>query len=150
MTLEQRMKFYSRSNDPTFKGAFFRSLTGILYQNQQNFNGTRYLICKEVFLTIPVVVYVRKGFFLLQPLNERIAMLEAGGLINYWHSLIIDERFLKVIESQEPTAIEIHHLSGGFFLLLFGCLISSLAFICEVLYAKLFHCKMKVQQVHNN
>ena len=147
MTIEQREKFYSRSNDPTFKGAFFRSLTGILYQNQQNFNGTRYLICKEIFLTIPVVVYVRKRFFLLQPLNERIAMLEAGGLINYWHSLIIDERFLKVIESQEPSAIEIHHLSGGFFLLLFGCLISSLAFICEVLHAKLFHSKFAIYKI---
>lgn len=148
MTIEQRQKLFSRSNDPTFKGAFFRSLTGVLYQNQHNFNGTRYLICKEIFLTIPVVIYVRKGFFLLQPLNERIAMLEAGGLINYWHSQIIDERYLKVIESQDPSAIQLHHLSGGFFLLLFGCLASSLAFICEVLHAKYFHCKLKVQQVH--
>lgn len=149
LTIEAREKLFSRSNDPTFKGAFFRSLTGVLYQNQQNFNGTRLLICKEKFLTIPVVIYVRKGFFLLQPLNERIAMLEAGGLINYWHSLIIDERYLKVIESQDPSAIQIHHLSGGFFLLLFGCLISSLAFICEVLHAKFFHNKYKVQQEHN-
>jgi hypothetical protein len=136
MTLEQRKKLYSRANDPSFKGAFFRSLTGVLYENQKNFNGTRYLICKEKFLTIPVVIYVRKGFYLLHALNEHISRLEAGGLISYWHSQIIDERYLKIVESQEPSVIELHHLSGGFLLLLIGCLIATLAFICEILFAR--------------
>lgn len=142
MTIEQRMKIYHKALDPSFKGAFFRSFTGVLYQNQRNLNGTRYLMCKEKFLTIPVVMYVRKGFYLLQPLNEHIAMLEAGGLINYWHSQIIDERYLEIIESKEPSAIELHQLSGGFFILLFGCFIALLAFICELLYKKLFHCTL--------
>lgn len=136
MTLEQRMLLYNRSNDPDFKGVFFRSLTGVLYQNQKNFNGTRFLLCKEKFLTIPVVIYVQKGFYLLQSLNEHIWQLDAGGLLDYWHSQIIDSRYLNVIESQEPSAIELHHLSGCFLLLLIGAVIAAVAFLCEIIYER--------------
>lgn len=138
MTLEQRALLYNRSHDPYFKGVFFRSLTGVLYQNQQNFNGTRLLLCKEKFMTIPVVIYVRKGFYLLQSLNEHIWQLDAGGLLDYWHSQIIDSRYLNVIESQEPTAIELHHLSGCFLLLLIGAFIAAVVFVCEILYKRLW------------
>lgn len=136
MTLEQRMLLYSRANDPKFNGVFFRSLTGVLYQNQKNFNGTRFLVCKEKFMTIPVVIYVRKRFYLLQSLNEHIWQLDAGGLLDYWHSQIIDTRYLNIIESQEPTAIELHHLTGCFLLLMIGAVIAAIAFVCELLYKR--------------
>lgn len=139
MTLEQRSLLYNRSNDPDFKGVFFRSLTGVLYQNQRNFNGTRFLLCKEKFLTIPVVIYVRKGFYLLQSLNEHIWQLDAGGLLDYWQSQIIDSRYLKIIE-KEPTAIELHHLSGCFLLLGIGVLIAAIAFVSEVLHKRFLGC----------
>lgn len=66
-------------------------------------------------------------------------MLEAAGLINYWHAEIIDERYLKIIESKEPKAIELYHLSGGFYLFLVGCLISLLVFLGEYIYIYFFH-----------
>lgn len=149
MSLEQRKLVYTKVHDPNFNGAFFRSLTGVLYQNQQNFNGTRNLIAKEKFLTIPVVIYVRKKFYLLQSLNDRIWQLNAGGLLDYWHSQIIDSRYLNIIESQEPTAIELHHLSGCFMLLLFGLIIAAAAFVCEVLYKRFWDRSRKLKSIKN-
>ncbi len=136
MSLEQRSLLYSRSHDPNFKGAFFRTYTGILYQNQQNFNQTRFLLCKEKFLTIPVVIYVRKKFYLLHSFNELIYNLGASGLLGYWQSEIIDSRYLNIIDYHEPTAIELQHLSGGFMVLLLGALVALIAFVGEILHKK--------------
>jgi hypothetical protein len=138
MTLEQRMLLYNRSNDPTFRGVFPRSLTGVLYSNQLNYNTSMNLICKEKFMTFSVVIYTRKGFYLLGALNEKIAQLQAAGLIEYWHSEIFDERFLKVQESQEPKPTEVRHLSGCFMIWLMGCFAALVVFICEILHARIF------------
>jgi hypothetical protein len=137
LSLEQRIDLYNKSNDPSFKGTFFRSLTGILYTNQQNFNGTLFLICKEKYLTIPVVIYCRKDFFLLQRLNIKIGQLLAAGLIDHWHSSILDQRFLHKIESKQPKKIALEHLMGGIILWIVGCLIATITFACEILYFKM-------------
>ena len=133
MDLETRNLLYSRSFDPSFKGVFLRSLTGVLYSNQKNYKTSVFLICKEKFMTLPVVIYVRKGFYLLEQLNEKIEQLQTAGLIEYWHSEIFDKRYLNIKESNEPKPINIEHLTGGFILLLIGCLIAFCAFIYEIL-----------------
>jgi hypothetical protein len=133
MDLETRNLLLNKSFDPTFKGVFLRSLTGVLYSNQKNYNTSVFLICKEHFMTFPVVIYVRKGFYLLEQLNEKIEQLQTAGLIEYWHSQIFDQRYLNIKESDEPKPIKIEHLTGGFIILLIGLSIASFAFICEIL-----------------
>lgn len=143
MTLEQRMLLYNKSRDSAFKGVFLRSLTGALYSNQLTYNTSVNLICKEKFMVFPVVIYTRKGFYLLNILNKKIIHLQAAGLIEYWHSEIIDERYLKIEESKEPKPIQVRHLSGGFSIWLIGCLIAFCAFVCEILYAKIISRALK-------
>ena len=125
------------STDPHFKGALLRSLTGTLYANQLRYNQTRYLICKEIFLMFPVVMYVRKDFYLTTAINRRIEILQAAGLIDYWHGLIIDERFLKVPESKQPQGIKIEYLTGCFYIWITCCVSAFVVFIGEILKAKL-------------
>lgn len=85
-------------------------------------------------MTFSVVIYTRKGFFLLDALDEKILQLTSGGLIEYWHSQIIDERFLNIIQSQEPRKIEIDHLLGIFKIWSILCLVAFFVFICEIIY----------------
>ncbi|KAG5674082.1 hypothetical protein PVAND_004069 [Polypedilum vanderplanki] len=138
MPLEQRTLLFKKSLDPSFDGVFPRSLTGVMYSNQLNYNTSVYLICKEKFMTFSIVIYTRKGFFLLNALNDKIAQLQTAGLIDYWHSQIFDQRYLNIKESQEPKPTELHHLSGCFWLLIIGCTTGLVSFVCEILYAKIF------------
>lgn len=120
-------------NNPKFKGAMFRSYTGILYSNQLNLNQTKSVMCKEIFMMFPVVIYVPKNFYLTNAIDEQIQYLQGAGLIDYWHSEIIDQRYLKVQESSEPKPIKLEYLSGCFYIWIGSICLSSLAFIWEVM-----------------
>lgn len=94
-------------------------------------------MCKEIFMMFPVVIYVPKDFYLTEAINEKIQFLQAAGLIDYWHKEIIDERFLKVVESKEPKGIKYEYLEGSFYIWEILCIIATLLFFGEVLSEKL-------------
>ncbi|KAG5667510.1 hypothetical protein PVAND_015489 [Polypedilum vanderplanki] len=94
------------------------------------------MICKEHFMTIPTVVYTRKNFYLLGAINDQIEEFKSAGLIEYWHSLAFDKKYMKVDNDKHPKVLTIGHLSGVFELLIFGYIISLITFIFEFLYAK--------------
>lgn len=120
------------STNPKFKGTLFRSLAGTLYNNQLHFNETKSLICKEIFLTIPVVIYFPKNFYLKNAVNHQLEFLHAGGLIYYWDIAIYDERYRKVREDKHPRGMNIHGLSGCFYIYIITCCIACVAFVAEV------------------
>lgn len=125
-------------SNPKFKGALFRTLTAVRFANQLHFNETSSLVCKEIFLTIPVVLYFPKNFFLTEAINKKIALLQAAGLIDYWHSQIFDERKLKIIEDKQPRAMKFQYLSGCFYIWSICCCFACLAFVVEV-FARMRH-----------
>lgn len=94
-------------------------------------------MCKEIFMMFPVVIYVPKDFYLTEAINEKIQFLQAAGIIDYWHKEIIDERFLKVVESKEPKGIKLEYLEGCFYLWEILCILATLLFFGEVLSEKL-------------
>lgn len=114
----------------------FRSFYGTLYDNQIKFNETKSVICKEIFMLFPVVIYVQKDSYLREAINEKIRNLQAAGLIDKWHTEIIDERLLKVEESKEPRGIKIEYLSGCFFTWMASCGFSFLVFLGEAVQFK--------------
>lgn len=138
--------------------ALLRSYTGAMYSNQLNFNKTEQIIsllCKEIFMSFPVVIYTPKNFYLTEALDEKIEILQAAGLIDHWHSQIIDPRFLKLRESAEPKGIKLETLSGCFFTWIICCLISFSTFLGELLIGKLTKksknsLKFEVQNVIND
>lgn len=124
------------STDSGFNGALLRSYTGVLYGNQLNFNKTVSLICKEIFMMFPVVIYVPKDFYLTKAIDEKIEILQAAGLIEYWHSKIIDTRFVKIFASKQPRGIKLEYLSGCFYFWSISCFASILMFLGEVFAGK--------------
>lgn len=123
-----------------FKGVYEESLLRALFFNQQRPRNFQYHICNDVFMTIPVVIYARKNFYLIEELNEKIGILKSAGLINFWHFQPINKRIsLKSSERDKtaaPKVLRLHQLIGTFETLGIGILISSVTFILELLILK--------------
>lgn len=120
--------------DSTFKGAYGGSITYFLYTNQISSKDMNNKFCKDIFLTIPVVIYITKNFYLLEALNDKIKLLNSAGLINFWHfHQYIDENALtrKLKGSENPKVLTLYHFEGCFGILLCGILISSIVFVVE-------------------
>lgn len=115
-------------SDPSSKSALGRSLTRILYANQIGPKESRNQICKEIVVTIPVVIYARKDFYLLDAINDRIEIFKAAGLINFWqHRMKKEEKSLNV---RKPLKLD--HFIGCFLILFFGCCSSLFVFGIEL------------------
>lgn len=125
-------------SDPLFKGTYMRSLLRTLYFNQISSKESRFVICKEVFMTIPIVIYTLKDFYLLDSLNDKIEMLKSAGLIDKWHFNNIKKDFMKIDLLKQPKVLTIRQLLGCFRLLCFGCLIGFVVFASECLLKKYF------------
>lgn len=94
-------------------------------------------ICRETVMTIPLVIYTKKDFYLLDALNEKIEFLKASGLIRFWQYQDVDKALLMGTESRAPKVITINELLGGFKILLAGACLSLISFVIEVCIYKL-------------
>jgi hypothetical protein len=106
-----------------------------IYYNQvsrENFG----IICKEILMTIPVVIYMRKDFYLLDALNEKIKALKAAGLIEFWNYENIDKKLIHVRKENEPKILTVDLIIGCFYLLFFGMVLSVLAYLLEIMMLK--------------
>lgn len=120
-------------SDPHFKGAFGRSLFRILYSNQMNSRANRIPYCKEVVLTMPVVIYTKKSFYMRETFNRKIELLNSAGFIDFWLYENIDKRILNSKETEHREALTIINLVGCFQILFIGWAISFVAFGMELL-----------------
>lgn len=119
--------------DPFFKGAYARSLHTVQYENFLLPENLRNEYCKEIFMTIPSVIYSRKNFFLLHSLNVKLEMLKNGGFISYWQHRFSDEKkYARAQQQQNAKAMEFHQLLGCFQILLIGCAMSICVFLLEL------------------
>lgn len=80
-------------------------------------------------MTVPIVIYTKKHFYLNRALNEKIDSMNVAGLIEYWYS----KQFLKEIikEEKSPEVLTFVHLSGCFQIWAGGCVLSLTVFVAE-------------------
>lgn len=129
---------YSRKTlDPEFKGVVFQYVTTALYSNQMNHNSFTYKICKESLMTNHLVIYFRKGFYLVDEMNERIMNFQAGGLTNYFIAKYADEKFKLTDTSEGPSELTVDQMVGIFQLWSFGLAFSLFIFIAECFMMKI-------------
>lgn len=139
--IENREAFLEKiQTDPDFKGVCVRSLTRILYVNQMRPLNKRFKICKEIFLTVPVVIYTRKNFYLLDEINSKISLLSSSGLNEYWLYQDVDKEFLNYREAKTRQSLTLENLSGSFHIVLIGSVISFVVFLTELLVFKVKAC----------
>lgn len=120
-------------SNPHFKGAYGISKFKVLYLNQKRDEESNYKICRENFLTIPVVIYTRRDFYLLGALNSKIDRLKSAGIIEFWQEQEVDIKLLNQKESTQPRTLTISQFHGSFQVLLMGLMTSFVMFLIEML-----------------
>lgn len=118
-------------SNPTFDVAIVKSLTSIKYHNQKVTADERFKFCKETLITIPIVIYTRKSFFLIEALNEHFENFKAAGLMAKWYKEDINQDLLDEKIADVPKVFTIRDLLGCFQVWCFGLVVSIVVFIIE-------------------
>lgn len=71
-------------------------------------------ICKDVLLTMPIVMYTQKDFPLVDSLNEKLGLVKTSGLVDYWTSYDIAKSLFKTDASVHPNVLTVGHFIGSF------------------------------------
>lgn len=112
------------------KVSTFRSLERIMYLNRIH-PDQQISTMKAPLASIPIVIYTRKNFFLLDALNKKIDTFKAAGLIDYWFLKEYDIANATTMLVEGPKQLTVHKLAGCFKILGLGCGISLVVFIVE-------------------
>lgn len=118
--------------DPSFKGCLSKSLTYATFIDNNLKNGTKLNILDENHMTLQIVIYTRKNFYLLGALNEKIEEIKSSGLLQYWHykrKAILEPANVEKL----PKVLTLEKLSGCFEIWAFGLCIGFLSFVIESL-----------------
>jgi hypothetical protein len=106
----------------------------VLYLNKLNHKNFTYKVLKEKIINVPTVFYLKKGSYLTEIINEKINIFKSTGLIDYWIKKYLDPKYFKVKEGEKgPTKLVFKELLGTFQLYSVGIVLSTLAFIYEMI-----------------
>lgn len=83
-------------------------------------------------MTVPVVIYTRKDFFLVDAFNDKIDSIKAAGLVDRWHAQSFNSKLLNDKELEFHEALNLQHLSGCFQILIIGSILSAFVFLLEI------------------
>jgi hypothetical protein len=123
------------SRDKSFKAAYLESISKILYRSQRGDIKMDLKICKEIFMANPIVFYTIKDFFLLDAMNEKLEIIKASGLIEFWSHQVIDRKNLNVKIYSSREVFTVNQFLGPFQILLCGLSVSLVIFVAEFLKA---------------
>jgi hypothetical protein len=119
--------------NPLFKGTYFTPQNSIRYRNIFLPKNLQFSICKEVFVALPEVIYIRKYFYLLDELSQGIEHLKSSGLIEFWHERGFRRKHVDVgIEVNQPKALNLKDIEGCLYVILSGLLASLIVFCIEI------------------
>lgn len=81
---------------------------------------------------IPIVIYSRKNYFLLDAFNDKIKFMRAAGLVEFWHYQNVDRKFLNFKVFDGPKVLTFDQLVGCFGILVLGLIAGFISFLFEV------------------
>lgn len=73
---------------------------------------------------MPVVIYTRKDFYLVEAVNEKIEFIISAGLVDFWQLQDVNDQLLKVKDIKYPEPLTTNHLMASFHILLSGYITS--------------------------
>jgi hypothetical protein len=88
-------------------------------------------------MTIPIVIYTTKNFYLVDEINERLTLFSSTGLVNFWRYQSINLKSIRVSEESSPRVLTFESLRGCFEVLFVGCAVASLTFLIELIVTRL-------------
>lgn len=114
-------------SDSSFKGVFARSLDRVMYASRIGEIDKHITFCS--YLNIPIVMFMRKNFYLTDVFNEKLEILKQAGLIEFWRRNVFGKR------SKEPRVLQVitfDQIAGSIHILLLGFTASMIAFFFEI------------------
>lgn len=90
-----------------------------------------YNICKDNLISTNVVQYFRKEFYLKKVIDSKLGALISSGIIEKWISEYDFTNYWKDLK-KPPRVLTLNHLSGVFYLLITGFVISIFIFLIEL------------------
>ncbi|XP_070495742.1 ionotropic receptor 21a-like [Chironomus tepperi] len=94
-----------------------------------------YKICPENLITINIVLYFPKNYYLRETLDHKIGRLISTGFIEQWVKMYDNTRLWKKVRIG-PKAIKLQHLNGCFYLLFCGYITGITVLIGEIFVHK--------------
>lgn len=144
----KRTKFYGDKNfimkNPLYgheRVAALEALSDVHSANLNNRDRFVHKICNEPLMSISLVLYFRRNFFLRTEIDSKIKALISSGLIDYWIGRSIND--FKHTKNREPTKLNLEELRGPFNILFIGYSAALLVFLVEMSMRRLnFFCSL--------
>jgi hypothetical protein len=131
---------------PHARHAVTRSLEQVLYINMMNYKEYTLTICRENLFAWQYGIYFQKNHYLVKSFNKYISQFKASGLIDFWASDYINNKYLNMkLTESGPKMLNVEQLLGSFEVLFIGLLLGTLIFACELI-AQILHL-MTLQRV---
>ena len=120
-------------SDSDFKGTMGRPLTNTLFFNQKVSKDKRRIICRETYMSIPLVILAQKNFYLLDAFNEKLDIMNQAGLIDFWYREDVKKSDLKDEATKTRTVLSLTDFLACFQVLIFGLIASFIVFLIELI-----------------
>ncbi|KAG5681324.1 hypothetical protein PVAND_010771 [Polypedilum vanderplanki] len=131
-----------RPLDGSEKIASLEALSDVHVANTDPERDFKLKICKEPLMTMNLVIYFRKSFYLIDEINKKITVLISSGIIDYWLRRSLDD--FREVKNNHPRKLNIDDLTGPFNLLIIGHLTSLIIFLIEIFIYKM---TLKIQLI---
>lgn len=126
-------KLLTKTIDPNYDGVATWSLDRVAYFNKVNSKNLTLTVCKEHLFTFQYGIYFQKNSYLTKSFNEKLSLMKASGLIDFWASDYIKSEFLsKPADTSPPKKLNLSQMFGGFEILFFGYGIGIILILCEI------------------
>lgn len=124
---------FGKPLDESVKSAFMTSTTDIIYRNQQHYKEFVLTVCKEQVLTVNIVMYFPKNFYLRDAIDRRIRFLSTSGLLQFWTQKYADPKFINIKNVQTgPRRLNVQHLFGVLNIWAIGLAVALFVFLLEI------------------
>lgn len=80
-------------------------------------------------MMLPIVIYTKKDFFLVNEIDNEIEIFKSAGLIEFWDFKSNDHK----VTGSMLNPLTLDHLNGSFQILLIGSVVSLIVFVMELL-----------------
>lgn len=102
------------------------------YKNSAKNDTNQNIFCKEYLMTVAMVAYLRKNFYLTEIVNEKIGIFHAAGLINFWDKRSKTSIAPPTNDHNRRKPITFDNLEAMFTVFLYACGVGAFCCLAEM------------------
>lgn len=116
----------------------------VIDANKRHRDSFSHKVCKEYLLTVNIVMYFQKNFYLVEAINENIWNFVSSGIMSHLIDRYVDMKYWQVKALDVgPQQLSYEHLEGVFNLWLYFLILTSVVFVFELLIPRCLLTKLR-------